>query len=121
MGEIIRETMKKNGIRANEGAVVLKEENAYVRTVSLPVMTEDQLTKNLPYEFKDYIVDELKNYLFDYAVLSSNEEEMELLSAATGKELIEDYRTILRKAGLKLYNAAPSVSSYINLIQKLPN
>jgi type IV pilus assembly protein PilM len=42
---------------------------------------------------------------------------MELLAAAAPKALIEECKEILRKAGLKLAKAAPTVSSYISLIR----
>ena len=36
----------------------------------MPDMAAEQLSLNLPYEFRDYITEELKNYIFDYAMLS---------------------------------------------------
>lgn len=42
--------------------------------VTMPLMTADQLVYNLPYEFRDYITDELKNYIFDYAMMTTQEE-----------------------------------------------
>ena len=158
MGELLRCTL---------GAVSLANESVFIRSVTMPVMTISQLASNLPFEFRDYITDELNNYVYDYAVISStmdperfeaekkkkkrsrkkgsdkkeeakaaetepsgdalpedgtaedgqakgNEndmgESMELLAAACQKSLIDDYREILRKAGLKLYKASPTVS-----------
>ena len=145
MGELIRETMKKHGIHCKEAAIVLANEAVFVRSVSTPVMTADQLTYNLPFEFRDYITDELKDYMFDYAMISTpqeiaesmqkpeKEEEgeaespleedegtgaaMELLAVAVPASLVQDSRTLLRKAGLKMVKAAPTVSSYISLIR----
>ena len=119
MGEFLRETMKKHGISASKAAMVLAGERVYVRNVTMPLMTSEQLLYNLPYEFRDYITEELKDYIFDYAMRSVNEEErtMEVLAAAVPKELIDDYRAMLRKAGLKLVKAAPLVSSYRALIK----
>lgn len=126
MGELLRTTMRKNHIRCSRGAVVLSGDSVYVRTMTTPLMTADQLVYNLPYEFKDYITDEPKNYAFDYAMLSTVKElesrtegprTMELMAAAVPKTMIEDASQILRKAGLKLVKAAPAVSAYISLIR----
>ena len=75
MGDLIASTMRENGIRCTEGALVLPDEVAYVRNVSMPVrMTAEQLEYNLPFEFRDYITEDLKDFSYDYAVLSSVEE-----------------------------------------------
>ena len=139
----------------------------------MPVMTIGQLASNLPFEFRDYITDELNNYVYDYAVISSTVdvaklkeekkkkkknkkkkgeekeaeaertndddfedlqtegtqgtdtmsdmgESMELLAAACQRSLIDDYREILHKAGLKLIRVAPTVSCYQSLIRAIP-
>ena len=117
MGEQLRSMMKKAGIHSNSASYCLNEEVTFVRNVSMPIMTPDQLQKNLPYEFRDYITDELKKYAFDYAAISTDEESMDLMAAATPVELIESVREMVRKAGMKLDMAAPSVSAYRNLLR----
>lgn len=147
MGELIRATMKKNHIRASLAALALSNETSYVRTVTMPVMSAEQLVLNIPYEFNDYITDELKNYIFDYAMISTpedllrarfgmdqkeksagaedgeNGEEdaaapvMDVMVAAVRKASLDESREMLRRAGLKLYRAAPALCSYISLIR----
>lgn len=75
MAELIRDTMKENGIRTNDAAFVIPNERSYVKTVTLPVMTADQLAYNLPFEFRDYITGEIRDFLFDYAMISGPGEE----------------------------------------------
>lgn len=74
MAELIRTTMKENGIRCRKAALVLSDEAVFVRNVTMPLMTAEQLVYNLPYEFRDYITDELKDYVFDYAMITTQEE-----------------------------------------------
>ena len=142
MGELIRDTMREHGMRCRNAAIVLPNETVYVRSVNMPKMTVDQLVYNLPFEFRDYITDELKDYYYDYAMISTPEEitreapkpqeegaesqeeseqanSMELLAAAAPVSLIEECRSMLRKAGLRLTKAAPTVCSYIALIRAL--
>ena len=57
---LIRKTMKENKIRCKEAAVVVSSGICFLRNVTMPEMTAEQLVYNLPYEFRDYITDELK-------------------------------------------------------------
>ena len=136
MGELLRNTLKENGIRCGQGALVLPNETVFIRNVTAPIMTVDQLNYNLPFEFRDYITDELKDYLFDYAMISLSEGfdddaedsaaepgenrgggSMELMAVAVPKTLISDSKEYLHKAGVKLVKAAPTVSCFQALIR----
>ena len=140
MAELIRTTMKEAGMRCNRAAIVLPSEIGFVRNIVMPQMTADQLVYNLPYEFRDYITDELKNYTYDYAMISTLEEMrsgkvhagdasaadetggdkadvMELMAVACPTSYLEEMTDMLRKAGMKLVKAAPAVCSYLALIR----
>lgn len=144
MGEFLRETMKKNGIRCGLAAYVFQNENIYSRTIKMPKMTPEQLRVNLPYEFADFISDEPQKYVYDYAMLpeedrkkenspavdeipdlgadtntddEADEDTMSLMAVAVQKEILESVRRFLKKAGLKLVKAAPTMSAYISLIR----
>lgn len=147
MASLIRETMEENGIKATQAAVVLPNELVYVKNVDMPMMTEDQLRYNLPFEFHDYITDEVGGYLFDYAVIEGEkdnqdgtmlgggsggefadeaagenaqmEETLHLMAVGIERTVIEDIRDMLRKAGLKLIKTAPALSTYISLIREM--
>ncbi|MCR5825206.1 MAG: pilus assembly protein PilM [Oscillospiraceae bacterium] len=139
LGELIRSTLKENGISCREAALVLPNDVVYLRNATMPRMTAEQLLYNLPFEFRDYISDELKNYAFDYAMISTPEEllrkpgkedgeetedgpgSMHLLAVAVPFEVIDEYRAALRKAGVKLVALAPTVSAFHELIGRLPN
>lgn len=138
MGELIRRTMKENGIHCNRAALALPNETVFIRSVTMPLMSIDQLNYNLPFEFRDYITDELKDYFYDYAVVSINDQQgaeennaeegaedesqgpansMELMAVAAPKSLIEESKATLHRAGLKLVKAAPTVCAYQSLIR----
>ena len=136
MGELIRKALRENGIRANYAALALSGEAVFVRTLNVPQMAADQLTYNISYEFKDYLTEELKNYAFDYAMISTPEEikaqepqkdekgvpippTMDILATAAPISLIDESRAMLRKAGLRMSKAAPAICSYIGLIRGL--
>lgn len=134
MGELIRRTMREHGIRCSQAAIALPNETVFIRGVTMPLMTIDQLNYNLPFEFRDYITDEMKDYIFDYAVVSTSEAKaepeegsgenadnsgptMELMAVAAPKSLIEESRSALHRAGLKLVKAAPTVCAFQALIR----
>lgn len=86
MGDLISSTMQENGIRCTEGALVLSDEVSYIRNTTMPRMTAEQLEVNLPYEFRDYIAEDLKDYSYDYAMLSSVNEAKAAKKAKKPKE-----------------------------------
>ena len=109
MALFIRETLKQNKFRYKDCAVSLSQENYYARRVHLPLMTTALLDVNLPFEFHDYISGDLGNYVYDYAVLSMDDKNMDLMAAATAKDLVTNYRVMMKKAGLKLVRIVPDV------------
>ncbi len=133
MGELLRRTMKEHGLRCSRAAIALPNETVFIRSVTMPLMTTDQLNYNLPFEFRDYITNELKDYYYDYAVETIREavseepkegEEpaetgsvMELMAVAAPKSLLEESKELLHRAGLKTVKAAPTVSAYLALIR----
>lgn len=121
MAEFIRETMRENAIRCNEAALVLSNESIYSRTVKMPKMTAEQLRINLPYEFSDFISDEPRKYIYDYAMLPNDGEDAEsmiLMAIAVQREHLESIRRFMKKAGLKLVKIAPTMNAYISLIRE---
>ena len=142
LSDLIRSTMKDNGIRASQAAFVMPSETVYIKNVEMPLMTEEQLKFNLPFEFNDYITGEVRDYIFDYAVLAVHDKEeeaenpeddgyftdmdgmderlsesMELMVVAAERSVLEDIQDVVKHAGLKLVIAAPVISAYISLIR----
>ena len=129
MGELIRSTMKQKGIHANRAAFVLPNDVVFIKNVEMPLMSVEQLEYNLPFEFNDYITGEVRDYVFDYAVVSdpggkpAEEGEgegttiMELMAVGAQRAVLEDAQNALRKAGLRLTVSAPGLCGYIALLR----
>lgn len=113
MADFMRETAHENGITKGNAAIVLPSDLVYVRNITIPAMTEQQLDYNLPFEFKDYLAEEKSKYIFDYRVIDVryNEEgqavEMDLLACAVLRSTIDEYRAMMRRAGFRLKIAVP--------------
>ncbi len=117
----LRDVRRRGGFKGRNATIVLPFSGAYFRSLSMPVMTEEQLKLNLPYEFRAYLGTESFRYNFDYALESFEEDEdgkpvsMNLLAAAASKELVEGYAQALKKAGLTLKCAIPTEMAVINI------
>jgi type IV pilus assembly protein PilM len=123
MAEFVKETARLNKIPKGNCAVVLPDALAFTKHVTIPVMTEEQLRYNLPFEFRDYTTEEKGRYFYDYAVEGVNADEsgepkeLELFACAVLKTTIEEYKTMLRRAGFRLKVAMPEVFAYSSLIR----
>lgn len=121
MGDFIKETLRTHHIRGGEACVSLSDNSYFLKRVRLPKMTTEQLAVNLPFEFHDYISGETTDYVYDYAVLSMNDKEMELMAATTAKDTIEVYTRIMRRAGLKLTKLVPGVLGLQSILLPVPD
>ena len=125
MGDLLRETVRENRIRTKKCALVLPDADLYLRSMTMPAMTEKQLLVNMPYEFKDILADDKDKYLYDYSLISLDKDEngtvkeMRLLGAVVRKDLIEKYKEMFRRASLKLIKAAPRETVMSTLIKEL--
>lgn len=122
MADFIKETLKEHKISVKNAAVVLPESMCYIKRVTLPAMDVDQLKVNLPYEFHDYITEEKEKYAYDYAVIKQIADpdgkitEIDLEAVAVLKETVKKYRTMLKRAGLRLTSLAPEFCALKNII-----
>ncbi|WP_080800932.1 type II secretion system protein GspL [Arabiibacter massiliensis] len=120
--EVVRNAARKNKVGAKDCALVLHSNDVFTRRITVPAMTVEELSLNLPFEFRDYIADDKDKYNFDYAVLGMKRDaagtpvEMDILAAAVPAETIEAYSSMLRRAGFRLKSAAPDIMAYANLI-----
>ncbi len=117
----LKNMKKKGGFTGSAASVVLPFSCAYFRMLSMPVMTEEQLKLNLPYEFRDFIGAESFRYNFDYAFegFEDNEEgehvTMNLMAAAASKDLLDKYAQVFKKSGLRLKVAIPTEMAIVNI------
>lgn len=118
MADFLRGAAKDSGIPLTNASLVLPSSEVYTRVITLPAMTEQQLFYNLPYEFRDFLMEEKSRYFFDYAVrrvengADGRPREMELFACAILKSTVEGYRAMLRRAGFRLRVLAPTECAY---------
>ena len=117
MSQFIKQMRKRYGVPGGNCALVLPGQNIIGRMVSLPVMGDEELQLNLPFEFRDFIGKDSGKYSYDYSVIDVKNNVMELYAAAAPTDLVEDYYGILKKAGLKMKAAMPAEMAWLNLIR----
>lgn len=123
LGLIIKDILKTSGINARSAAIVAPDDKVIIRRFSMPLMTEEQLMYNLPFEFRDYITGNKSDFFYDYsvnAVQKNGEKDSDLLditAVVAAKATISNYRRLCKAAGLQLETVIPSMCAYQNLIR----
>lgn len=121
MTAFLKNTMKENGIRGGNAALVLPSQIVIGHHVSMPAMNENELKLNLPFEFRDFVGKDGAKFDYDYSVMSIQDNVMELYAAAVRKEVVEQYVSIFKKAGLNLKIATTSEMAWQNLVAQASN
>ena len=113
--------LREKKLGRGRAGVILPDRLVFRRNVTVPPMTDAQLSYNLPFEFKDYLTQEKGRYFFDYALQGLTKDQdgqvegMELFACATLKTTIEDYRNMFRRAGFNMKLAIPEECAFGNL------
>lgn len=121
LADFLKEKLPKSGPLKKDAAVILPDSLVFCRNITVPPMTDAQLSYNLPFEFKDYLNQEKSRYYFDYAVQGMEKDEagdvsaMRLFACATLKKTVEDYRSMFNRAGFRLKLALPEEAAFGNL------
>lgn len=109
VADLLKTTVKENKIRVRDCAIVLPDDAYYLRRVTLPKMTTQQLEINLPYELHDFLSGEVSGYFYDYSLIRYMGSRMDLIAAAADKRLVQKYVQMCRRAGLNLVKLVPNV------------
>lgn len=117
MADFISEQIKANEIHTKTCAAALPADGCYIRRSTMPKMTAKQLAVNIPYEFHEFITEDIGSYFYDYAVLGSDDRNLDLLLAAAKKKMLDAYRQMFRRAHLKLRAIVPEELCYGRLLR----
>ena len=121
MTEFLKNTLKENGIRGGNCAMVLPSSVVIGHHITMPAMGENELKLNLPFEFRDFVGKDGAKFDYDYSVLGIKDNVMELYAAAVRKDVVEQYYSIFKKAGLTLKVAIPAEMAWRNLVENGSN
>jgi len=98
----IKDLLSSQKVRKKDVAISLAGHAVIIKKVNMPKMTGKELEENILVEAERYIPFEMSEVNVDFSVLSSPEEGdmMEVLLVAAKRDLIEDYSSVVREAGL---------------------
>ena len=114
----VKDMMKAYRIPRGNCSLVLPPRTVVSMRVNIPVMSENELKLNLPYEFREYVGKDVEKYDYDYIVNGIRGGVMSLYAAAVRKQLVEDYYAALKKAGLTLKQAMPVEMAWLNVVSR---
>lgn len=119
MGDFLREMLKKNRISIKNAHLCMPIHELYLRYVTLPMMSIQQLKVNLPYEFHDYITEDMGNYVYDYAVLPDRAQDgqLHLIACAASKTLIASHQQMAKRAHIKLVSIEPANAALFRFLE----
>lgn len=101
--ETVQRIFKESKISQREVAISVSGQSAIIRKISVPLMTDAELSEQIQWEAEQHIPFDIKDVQVDYQVLRRNSEDgqMEVLLVAAKREQIEDYARLARDAKLK--------------------
>ena len=120
LGDFLHDAVRKR-FKTRDVALVLPDSQCFIRRLKMPLMSEQQLKVNLPYEFHDIVKDNADGYIFDYSIIGTvtegNNELLDMTAAAASRELIDKLKDVFGRNGFKLVKVSPRVISTGKLIQ----
>jgi type IV pilus assembly protein PilM len=104
VADAIRRLFDQSGFKSKDVAASLSGNAVIVKKISLPVMTEAELSESIIWEAEQYIPFDIQDVNLDYQVLDagigdSSKGTMDVLLVAAKKEKIADYTGVIAQAG----------------------
>ncbi len=124
MINFLKDMRRAHHIPKCSAALVLPYHSVITNVVSVPPMSDKELSINLPFEFRDYVGQEAGGYHYDYCVmdtvrnLAGQVEKLDIFGAAVKKDLMESYYDMMKKAGFTLKLAIPHEAAWMNLARR---
>jgi type IV pilus assembly protein PilM len=106
VAEAIRRVFANKSFKTKDVAASLSGNSVIVKKISLPVMTEAELSQSIYWEAEQYIPFDINDVNLDYQILDAGtgagaHGAMEVLLVAAKKEKIADYSGVISQAGCR--------------------
>ncbi|MGE0042313.1 MAG: type IV pilus assembly protein PilM [Vicinamibacterales bacterium] len=106
VADAIRRLFEPKAFRGKDVVASLSGNSVIVKKISLPVMTEQELSESIYWEAEQYIPFDIQDVNLDYEVLDpgtgpEGQGSMEVLLVAAKKDKIADYTSVIAQAGRK--------------------
>ena len=105
------ENVKGKEIKTKSVACCLPEEKSFLDVLHIPVLPEEEIASAVRFEAENHIPVPLEEVYFDFELIppdqnnvirkSNPAKQLEILIAATPKNIVDSYFNVLKKAGLR--------------------
>ena len=104
VADAIKRLFENKAFKSKEVAASLSGNAVIVKKISLPVMTEGELSESIYWEAEQYIPFDIQDVNLDYQILDAgtgpeSRGSMDVLLVAAKKEKIGDYTSVIAQAG----------------------
>jgi type IV pilus assembly protein PilM len=99
----IKELIRKARVKTKDVVIsVSGHSSVIVKMISLPEMTEEELEESIKFEAEQYIPFDINDVSLDFQIIGPKEEpgQMDVILVAVKNDVINDYITVVREAGL---------------------
>lgn len=99
----LKELIKKAKIKTKDVTVGLAgHSSVIVKRVSLPEMSEEELSESIKFEAEQYIPFDIEDVNLDFQILGPKEEpgQMDVILVAVKKDITNDFLSVVKEAGL---------------------
>ena len=98
----IKELTSRNKVKQNECALAVSGYSVIIKKITLPLMTREELDESIQWEAEQYIPFDINDVYLDVEMLASRaaQGQMDVLLVAAKKEIVNDYTSVAREAGL---------------------
>ncbi len=101
----LKELLNKTGIKKEDAVICVSGHSSIViKTISLPLMTEEELAASIKYEAEQYMPFDINEVYLDFEILGPRQgsDQMEVVIAAVKRDVMNDYVDSVKAAGLSV-------------------
>src|SRR6185503_9630172 len=98
--DTISKLFREARIKTKDVATSVSGNAVIIKKITLPLMTEDELSESIQWEAEQYIPFDIEDVNIDYQILGQGAENMDVLLVAVKKDKINDYTSVISQANL---------------------
>jgi type IV pilus assembly protein PilM len=101
--ETLKELLRTARVKAKNAVIsVSGHSSVIIKRISLPEMTDEELNESIRFEAEQYVPFDIEDVNLDFQILGPKEEpgQMDVILVAVKKDIINDYISVVREAGL---------------------
>lgn len=101
--EALKEAIRTAGIKTKNAVISISgHSSAIIKRISLPEMTEEELSESIKFEAEQYVPFDIEDVNLDFQIIGPKEEpgQMDVILVAVKKEIINEYISVVKEAGL---------------------